>query len=725
MYLKSISMYNFRKFREKNNTIEFVYASDYSKDRDENKKIDIAPKTTLIIGKNNSGKTTVISCLEKLISNKKFTSTDFNFNYLKELLNRYSSDYLELAEHIEVPILNFKIKIAMDNNTEDLLTNIVPFMAIGDVEKSEIDINIKLTVSDTQIFLEKLKTFMSKDFKGQQFDRFLTFIDENDFELTYCNSNDEKRTGFTLSDLIEITPIAANKIINDTCLSSAFSKIVEYRYKNIIDADIADKLDKDIININDKLTKSIKKDHTNNINNSIGQMLSGDKCQVLLKSDLSFQKLIHNVLKYEYMELGNNIPEKQFGLGYTSLMMIVAKIITYIEKFPTTSFNSQINIIAIEEPETYMHPQMQELFIKNINDMISSLLESGNKHVNSQIIITTHSAHILNSKIHMGKKLDNIAYITSNNNCATAVCLNDTIVFEKLVSCKKKANKKLKRAVTDQKEDEEEKKEREESELEKLKAKELQNLEFLKKHMKFKVSEMFFADAVIFVEGITEYTLLQYYISKNDRLNKHYISVFLVDGAHAKVYEGLINTLSIPTLIITDIDIKRAKWEKNEKDDTQPDKTLIYQQMDITNLKERITTNDTLIHFYGTDKIKEIIAAKYITNESLMVLSQINPINKYYPTSFEEAFILENSENEILKKVLAQVKPNIYKEIVGEGGIIENSFKMQRKLSDSKSDFANTLLYEILTCDDEDPIPKLPNYIVDGISFLQKKLEAR
>lgn len=33
MYIKSISMFNFRKFREKDNTIEFVYASDYIKDR--------------------------------------------------------------------------------------------------------------------------------------------------------------------------------------------------------------------------------------------------------------------------------------------------------------------------------------------------------------------------------------------------------------------------------------------------------------------------------------------------------------------------------------------------------------------------------------------------------------------------------------------------------------------------------------------------------------------
>lgn len=136
MYLKSISMIDFRKFRDKSNTIEFVYASDYIKDWDENQNIDIAPKTTLIVGKNNSGKTTVISCLEKLVRGARFTSSDYNYNYLKELLELYTApDCFDAEKTVPTPTMSFKITIAMDNNTEDLVTNILPFMAIGDVEK--------------------------------------------------------------------------------------------------------------------------------------------------------------------------------------------------------------------------------------------------------------------------------------------------------------------------------------------------------------------------------------------------------------------------------------------------------------------------------------------------------------------------------------------------------------------------------------------------------------
>ena len=47
---------------------------------------------------------------------------------------------------------------------------------------------------------------------------------------------------------------------------------------------------------------------------------------------MNFQNLIRNIVKYEYVEKDKFIPENQFGLGYTNLMMIVADIITYITR---------------------------------------------------------------------------------------------------------------------------------------------------------------------------------------------------------------------------------------------------------------------------------------------------------------------------------------------------------------------------------------------------------
>lgn len=686
MYLKSVSLENFRKFRNKNNIIEFVSTEDYKKDS----KINIAPKATLIIGKNNSGKTTVIDALDKLINNIAFKATDFNFDYIKELLNLYTIEYFN-KENITLPSLKFVVTIGINNGKEDILTNIIPFMSLENTEKSEIDIIIERAIKDRELFIKAVKEFINKDFKTEKFDKFLELIDNTDFEITYYNSNRDIKKSFSLKKLIELTPIKANNINNQNCLSDAFCKIVDYRYANVIDPQIANELDKQIIDINDRLTKDISEQHTKNINSSLSKMVLGEKCQVLLKSDLNFQKLIKNVLKYEYVEGKNNIPEQQFGLGYTNLMMIIAEIITYIEKYPEASFNSQINLISIEEPETFMHPQMQEQFIKNINEMIASLLENNNKHVNSQIIITTHSSHILNSKIHEGNTFNNINYITTNNNCAKSVCLNDNMMIDLPKNNKERWKRK-------------------------------QKLLFLKKHIKYKVSELFFADAVIFVEGITEYTLLQHYLDIYPYFNKYYVSVILVDGAHAKVYKNLINALSIPTLIITDIDIKREKFEKGEKDTKHPGQVPVYLQMCADKLNGRETTNSTLSYFYKSKSAEYIIKLDYITLKNLMVICQKDPIKGYYSTSFEESFILTNSTNDIVNKALQKVKPNIYKDIITQEGLIKNSFKLQKKLSDSKSNFANELLFEILICKDEESIPQLPKYITDGLQFLQDRL---
>ena len=83
MYLKSLKLTNYRKFSTKQNEIEFISSKLIKADKkidDQNDKdivqkdssnegiaeIDVASDTTLIIGKNNAGKTTIITALDTL-----------------------------------------------------------------------------------------------------------------------------------------------------------------------------------------------------------------------------------------------------------------------------------------------------------------------------------------------------------------------------------------------------------------------------------------------------------------------------------------------------------------------------------------------------------------------------------------------------------------------------------------------------------------------------------
>lgn len=327
------------------------------------------------------------------------------------------------------------------------------------------------------MFEDHLKTLVLPIDERTQLKRVLQLIDDEEFSLNYYNCNMQKVEGFKLGSLIEITPIAANNIHSEQCLSEAFNKIVEYRYEKVIDPTNRETIQNQINEINKTLTKTVDNQHTSYINASLSKIISKEKLQVLLSADLSFKKLMSNLIKYEYVEKGMNIPENQFGLGYTNLMMILASLIDYMEKYPDTSFNSKVNLIAIEEPETYMHPQMQEVFIKNINESVATLFEGKHKNVNSQLIITTHSAHVVNSKIHNGNTFNSINYITIKNGYSKVVVLDDDKIVED------NATKE-------------------------------ENLKFLKTHIKFKVSELFFSDAIIMVEGVSEYSLLPYYVEQ-------------------------------------------------------------------------------------------------------------------------------------------------------------------------------------------------------------------
>lgn len=676
MYLKSLLMENFRKFGMENNIVRFAAAKDYKAEE----SLNIAPKTTLIVGKNNSGKTTVVEALKRLLSLTGFHATDFNFAYLNKLLSQYTPARLASGK-IKLPTMTFILTVGIDNDDPDLLTNIVPFITLGNVGKSEVTIKAVWEPEDDALFLQALKQFMAnkKQYKEQTFIRFLDLIDDQKFTLAYYNKNNDRCDNFQLRRLIELEPIAANTITSDDCLSAAFARIVDYRYQRVKVAAALSDLDKEILAINNQLTKYFMNEHGQPVNDSLGRIFASDKCQVLLRSDLTFQKLLKTVLKYEYVEGDNHIPEQQFGLGYTNLMMIVASIISYMEKYPESAFNSQVNLITIEEPETFMHPQMQELFIRDINEMIAALLEDHDKHVNSQIIITTHSAHILNSKIQEGNSFNSINYIAELNHSAYAVTLDDQTILPQDENLPE-----VDHATT---------------------------LRYIKKHITFGVSQLFFADAAIFVEGISEYVLLRQYISLKAELRKKYVSLVMINGAFAHVYQHLISALHIPVIVITDIDFERTKQEKKDRI-----------QMTPPILNNRKTTNRALLNYYGTDSVEQILASGYKIEDRLMVVCQKQKINEYYATSFEEAFVLANYDNEIVKNVLKQIVPKTFQESMDDGGLVKHSYRIQRALADKKSDFADRLLFRIISDETGTLLPKLPQYIEDGLAFLVREL---
>lgn len=699
MFLKRLKLTNYRKFSAEQNVVEFISSKIVKKQEDENAEetvtteetkevsgkigeIDVASGTTLIIGKNNAGKTTIITALDNLINHSNaFGANDFNYRYLQEYLNDYDVN----NPPVSAPYIEFKITIELEEDSSDRISNLIPFMLVEDIEDSELDICIRYEVGDLVFFQSEMKESFSEGKDKNAFAKFLNLLQDIDYTLNYYDKNLNRiDADFKLSNLMELQCIKANHLKNDHCLTDAFNKIINYRYDHVFQKEKKE-ITKELEQINSDLTQNISKNHTDVIRNVLKTLVSMERMGVDLSADITFDKLMKDLIKYEYIEDDTNIPEDQFGLGYTNLVMIIATIIDYMERYPDSSFNSKINLISIEEPETFMHPQMQELFIKNINEAIRVLLSSKDKDVNSQIIITTHSSHILNSKIHSTNTFNNICYLHEKKSNTSVTNLCNKIV------------------MPNESEDEES-----------------ETFRFLKKHIKYKVSELFFSEAAIFVEGFAEDMIIPYYIEKREGLCKHFVSVFNINGAHGFLYKRLIEALGIPVLIITDLDIER---KEESEEDTEEDRksATIYQQ--IRCLDDHKTTNATIIDLYGKSDISAI--SNHIEKNNLYLAYQ-GKINGYYATSFEEAFILTNYDNALANELLKELKPQIYKSIVGKIPKYEknkeNSYKWQRKLEKSKGEFASKLLYKIVNEELEENLPKLPQYISDGLDWLEEKL---
>jgi len=725
MYLQSLEITNFRKFGTKNNIIEFVQ-SDYKKtistcQENTKSKSFVACATTLIIGKNNAGKTTVTKALKQVIDNEKVTGATFNLSYIKKLFEQYVEIFTKFSdgdldephklefERVELPVMKFKLKVGLDSDTKTTsvqnLKNLIP---VEDNKVQEtIVLDVKFYITEEEHFKERVYKIYSNAAKRDttvKFNEFLKLIDNTIFSRHIFDIKGTRISSslFNINNLFDLKTIKANLDDGDTTLSSVFNKIVQYRLRDE-DNTSRIELEDEISKINDFMDDHIGKSHKEAVNNVVSEMTDKNNMLVSLRSNLDFESLFKKLISYEFEENNNFIPENQFGLGYSNLMKILGQIIDYVEQYDESETHDKVNIICIEEPENFMHPQMQESFIKNIDDALSVLLgDADKKNINSQLLITTHSPHIVNSKVHSSNTFNNINYITTNEeNFSHVVTLNDNAI----------SNSKLSTEVDENR---------------------LNELKFLKKHIKHKVSELFFSDAVILVEGITEEHLLQHYISESEELHKYGISIFNITGAYAHIYKPLLDLLKIPCLVITDLDIKRSKADKGKET------PVTFKQ--ISNLDGHETTNAVLHKYVCTgvlpdeepldeDESKSVLLPNkinYFSKDNFKVVFQKDPINGFIASSFEEAYILKNYDNDILNATLKDLKPNIYKRIVGSEGkentdnSKKKSFEWQCTLASSKSDFSNTLLYKVITSDDK--APPLPNYIDDGLKWLIERL---
>ena len=327
-----------------------------------------------------------------------------------------------------------------------------------------------------------------------------------------------------------------------------------------------------------------------------------------------------------------------------------------------------LHLVLIEEPEAHLHAQVQQVFIKKAYDVLRNHAELKEKtDFSTQLVISTHSSYIAH------KKFESLRYFKRNNSSV----LPTTEVVSLL-------------AVFGDKEKETEK--------------------FVIRYLNTTHNDLFFADAVILVEGPAERILLPHFIKNfNSVLDSCYLTILEIGGSHAHRLKPLIEKLEVICLVVTDID------SMNEGTKCQPELNKDYKTNNDT-LKiwhPRKESLDELLNLAEDDMIKPDLPIRVAYQTKIDIEGE-----KIYPYTFEDAMVLENlktfkeikSSTGLLKKMVEASKLDVQ-------DAAKKAFDEINSTGAKKAEFALDILYF------EDPSKiNPPMYIENGLQWVADQL---
>jgi hypothetical protein len=674
-----------------------------------NFKLELKDELSLIIGKNNCGKTSVLIILDKMLNSSEIVWEDINLVKQKELYKEIN-EFNETIEEGDKFLEAIKLQLYIEYNDTDSYENIQNFIMDLEPENNIILLEFISLINIENIFDLKniIREREIKDFSD--FSRYMSKNFTKYFKIKKYSRGYDKKNKKIISDMIEeidskdiqkvikVVGIKADRAVSNDernhALSSLTSRYYEIYRKNIKDESnlIFQDLEVEIEKTDKALYKIYNGEKGNNEKGSEGIFKriidvvktyggSDNKINISIGSSISEKNLLTNNTSLYYKhgdEDSSTLPETYNGLGYLNLIGILFEIETKLQELYEQP--ADINILYIEEPEAHTHPQLQYIFIRNIKNHINSHRNKLNKEKNKylQIIITSHSSHIVSE------------------------CNFDDIIYLKRVD-----NNILAKNFNSLKAEYEEDKKR--------------GFKFVKQYLTLNRSELFFADKVICIEGDTERILMPAMMYKVDKTQilKNEITIPLLSqnisiievGAYSHVFIPLFKFLGIKVLIITDIDSATKNNGKYKK--SHPNKATHTSNASIREFFKEDGLDD------GNNQFKELIEKKNEDKikDNIRIAYQVPEIEgDYQASSFEDAFILLN------KDFILKNKENLY----GYGALknfskkeINNDFyKFSLNKIEKKSAFASALLY--FDEEDDNKAWKVPHYIKEGLLWIQE-----
>lgn len=710
--------------------------------------IEVSKKTTLFVGANNSGKTSAMDALGKFLADRNFTFNDITISE-RSAINAIGERWIQkdceeptTITEWESLVPKMDVWLNVESNEMHYVACIIPtlkwrggklgvrlaffpkdivklftdyrdaYFAAREVEKAKENVEIRLYPRDLSEFLEKnlntyfsIKTYILDEAKEEQGNPQVTpfemecFIDNPLKKIIKVDMIDAQR-GFT-------DPDNTDGIIKSKQQLS--EQMRDYYEKHLDPEKFPSSEDLDILHAAEEARKAFDKNLVIKFKPAIQELeglgypgMADPKLTITTKMSMS-ETLKHDAAVQYTLSKNDTtlkLPEKYNGLGYQNLISMVFDLMRFRDDWMREGKAKQatrdseraiepLHIVLIEEPEAHLHVQVQQVFIRKAYDVLTNhRLIKENSNFNTQLVISTHSSHIARETNFADLRYFKRLAEGPESIIATSKVINLSEVFGK--------------------NDETDK--------------------FVTRYLQATHCDLFFADAVILVEGAAENMLLPHFIrNKYPKLYQRYISILSINGRHSHRLNPLIEKLCIPTLVIADIDSAEAIGH-HKAICPERGKGLISSNYTITKwlIKEKDLDKLLSLPFKKKEIFKET-PYKY----SVRVAYQ-TPVSIAYEGNDEEAIAstfedcLVYTNYQLFKTIATDDTGSLIKS-VSDGINIADSFETFHKgvydtlrngKSDQKAEFALDLIYAV------DPNELIvPAYIDEGLKWLQAYLD--
>lgn len=641
-------------------------------------ELEVDPRTTLIVGRNNTAKTSCFSCIGKVLDGETVSFDDYpllrreDFYTKIALFMEKKLSYEELCKQIEVVSIDFLVDYSLDD-PDDNLGALSPFIIDVDVNTTTALIRAEYRLkTDEKTLWALLESSYYKDgaFSPSEeahevlVDNFDKLFGLTVYAINPNNMEDKQvKSQKELHDLFPFHTIPAERVLgeDDTHNSSLGSLISGFFDMSEADLDpkvaeeikrlrtIVEKANKDVQKQSDEILSSV-------VNSSIGFGYPNiEELKLGVTTQLSIDDQIKNQTKLSYISgtANESLPSSHNGLGYKNLIkmeFLLAAFARDVEKRGVAC----VPLLFIEEPESHMHPQMQTAFATYLEKFLGKL-----SNVQIQTFLTSHSAHIANTM-----EFAKVRYAQKSN---AGVIYKNLNTFAQANS---------------------------------------DNVNFIRKYLTLTKCDLFFADKAIFVEGASERLLLPDMIEKCEAtgvfgsgkypLSAQYYALIEIGGAYAHKFIPFIEFLGVPCLILTDLDSVADRISKGGK---AVKKSVVVSQGETT-------SNETIKWWIRRNKgLPENDTSKI----DLTVITSMSPDDKTRGKCHIE---FQTAENGLCGHSLEEAVRNVNRKHYDLGdSTSEEDLEFKGK---SKTDFALDLICE---CADY----CVPAYIKSGLTWLNNQ----